>query len=177
MRRFFKISTPVWCALGAVFTVLYCVYGKDALLSAAITFWTFFYHFAMRLAVGGIVNARREKCRVSARRFAPLKFESALYKRLRVRRWKDKMPTYAPESFDGKKLGLEGVIRTMCVSETVHEIIIIFSFLPLFAAIPFDSFWVFFITSLLAAFYDLLFVIMQRYNRPRLVKLANKKAR
>lgn len=62
----------------------------------------------------------------------------------------------------------------MCQAELVHETIIILSFVPLFAVIFFDSFWVFFITSAAAAIFDLLFVIIQRYNRDRIVKIASK---
>ena len=58
----------------------------------------------------------------------------------------------------------------MCQAEIVHEVIVVLSFLPLLAAIPFGAFPVFLITSLLAAMYDLTFVIMQRYNRPRILK-------
>ena len=66
------------------------------------------------------------------------------------------------------------IAQATCQSEIVHEINMVVSFLPLFAAYLFGSFMVFLITSTLAACFDLLFVIMQRYNRPRLVKLAKK---
>ncbi|MDE5569406.1 MAG: hypothetical protein K2I82_01975 [Ruminococcus sp.] len=36
---------------------------------------------------------------------------------------------------------------------------------------------VFIITSVFASIYDLQFVILQRYNRPRLIKIAYKKER
>ena len=52
--------------------------------------------------------------------------------------------------------------------------IVILSFLPLFAAIPFGAFPVFLLTSLLSAMYDLSFVIMQRFNRPRIIRLIEK---
>ena len=53
-------------------------------------------------------------------------------------------------------------------------LIIVFSFLPVFAAIPFGSLPVFVITSVLAACYDAIFVVMQRYNRPRIMRLIEK---
>ena len=37
--------------------------------------------------------------------------------------------------------------------------------------IPWGEFWVFFITSLVAAIFDSIFVMLQRYNRPRIMKL------
>ena len=62
----------------------------------------------------------------------------------------------------------------MCGAEVVHEVILVLSFLPLLAAFPFGSFGVFLITSLLAALYDLSFVIMQRFNRPRILRFIDK---
>ena len=63
----------------------------------------------------------------------------------------------------------------MCGAELVHEVIILFSFLPLLFTIPFGAFPVFLITSLLAAMYDSIFVVAQRSNRPRLVRILQKK--
>ena len=56
----------------------------------------------------------------------------------------------------------------------VHETIAVLSFLPLVAVYWFGNFSVFLITSVLSALIDLMFVIMQRYNRPRVVRLAEK---
>jgi glycosyl-4,4'-diaponeurosporenoate acyltransferase len=44
----------------------------------------------------------------------------------------------------------------------------------LFTVPAFGAFWVFLITSVLSALMDLLFAIMQRYNRPRILKLCRK---
>ena len=87
------------------------------------------------------------------------------------------MATFDPTLFDPALHSWEEIAQAMCQAELVHEIIIVLSFIPLFAAIPFGAFPVFLVTSLLSAAYDLSFVIMQRYNRPRVVKLINKKAR
>lgn len=64
----------------------------------------------------------------------------------------------------------------MCQSELVHETNILMSFLPLLAAIPFGAFWVFLVTSLAGAIFDLSLAILQRYNRPRVVRLARRRA-
>ena len=48
------------------------------------------------------------------------------------------------------------------------------SFLPLLTVPLFDEFAVFFLTSLVAAMYDSIFVMAQRYNRPRLVRIYEK---
>lgn len=78
------------------------------------------------------------------------------------------------ETFSVEKRSLDEIVQATCQSEITHEVIAVLSFLPLLASLKFDSFMVFFITSLLAACFDLSFVIIQRYNRPRLVKLVKK---
>lgn len=145
------------------------------LLSLLITCGTFLYHFAMRLAAGYLIPNRftgRENW------FRQKKWEPKLYEKLHVQAWKKHMPTFDPESFNLTRHSLNKVIGTMRKSEVVHEVIVLFSFLPLFGAIPFGEFPVFLLTSLFAAFIDTLFIIMQRYNRPRLMELrARREAR
>ena len=61
------------------------------------------------------------------------------------------------------------IAQAMCQAELVHETIVILSFLPILAGIRFGAYPVFIITSVLAAAFDMMFVIMQRYNGPRIV--------
>ncbi len=81
------------------------------------------------------------------------------------------MFTFNPDLFSLKTHSAEQVIMEMCKAETVHEVIVVFSFVPLFFALAVGDFAVFLITSILASFFDMIFVIIQRYNRPRIVKL------
>ena len=63
----------------------------------------------------------------------------------------------------------------MCGAEAVHEVIMLFSFLPLIMIPVFGTPGVFFFTSLGAAAFDGLFVMAQRYNRPRVVRIFEKR--
>lgn len=63
----------------------------------------------------------------------------------------------------------------MCQSESNHETNILVSFFPVFASIWVGSFSVFLVTSIAGAGYDLLFVILQRYNRDRVLKTIKRK--
>lgn len=155
--------------------LLYRFYPMDWLLTTAISFGTTFYHIAMRLLVGAIVPLFTKNVRPDLRWFRQREWEPGLYKTLGVKNWKGRIPTYDPSQFDLEKNSLEQVIRNMCGAELVHEVIILFSFVPLLFAIPFGTFPVFLITSILAAMYDSIFVIAQRYNRPRLVRILKKK--
>lgn len=145
------------------------------LLDAAITFATTAYHFLMRLGIGYLipkVTGYRFDYRHSW--FQPKNWETALYKKLNVKRWKGKLPTYAPGQFSLASNSLSRIIQNMCGAEVVHEIIMLLSFLPLLAVPAFGAFPVFFVTSLLAALFDSLFVMAQRFNRPRLVRIFEK---
>lgn len=165
------------CTIGSgILTVvafaLYRMTTADWLQATAITFFTTFYHFAMRLAVGRVVPNRFDH---SSRWFQPKPFEEKLYKVLKVKRWKAHMPTYEPRLFSLTENGPQQILANMCQAEVVHEIIILCSFLPLLFAIFWGTLPVFLITSILAAGVDALFVMLQRYNRPRVLRLLQKK--
>ena len=159
----------------AALTVVHHFFPETWLLSTAISVGTIFYHFAMRLAVGAIVPLFTKCVNPSHPWFRPQHFEAPLYKMLKLRRWKGKLPTYDPSQFDLEKNSLAQVVRNMCNAELVHEVILFLSFIPLFFAIPFGDFPVFFITSVCAALYDGIFVMAQRANRPRLMRILKKK--
>lgn len=170
-----KAMLRITGVLGILFLLLLaCQFCFPAgwLFSLLITCGTFLYHFLMRLAVGHLIPSRFTG---SERWFQQKKWEPKLYEKLNVQAWKMHMPTFDPDSFDIAKHGLNEVIGAMCKSEVVHEVIILFSFLPMLAAFPFGAFPVFLLTSLFAAFIDTAFVILQRYNRPRLMELRDRR--
>ena len=142
----------------------------------AITFFTVFYHFAMRLLVGGVADKiLNNKVDYNKIWFKQRKFEQKLYKKLKVKNWKAKVPTYEPELFSIDEHSLDEIAGAMCQSEIVHEINVLISFVPIIFSIFVGDFWVFFITSILSAMFDLVFVIIQRYNRPRVIRLMKMK--
>ena len=172
MRKAILRITGLLGILFALLLIFHLLAPTGWLLSLLITCGTFLYHFLMRLVVGYLMPSRftgREKW------FQQRKWEPGLYEKLNVQAWKRHMPTFDPDSFDLSKHSLNDVIATMCKSEAVHEVIILFSFLPLLAAVPFGAFPVFLLTSLFAAWVDTMFVILQRYNRPRLMELRERR--
>ena len=174
MARVMKWAALLSLLITLLFSVLYLI-GLHWAFAVAITFGTFFYHFAMRLMVGHSINRKMQNRADYRKTWYQLRpFENRLYRILKVKKWKGHMPTYDPSCFNPKLHSWEEIAQAMCQAEIVHEVIIVLSFLPLLAAIPFGSFFVFLITSLLSAMYDLSFVIMQRFNRPRIIKLIKK---
>ena len=158
-----------------VLTILFRIFGRGWMLTCAISFGTTAYHFVMRLLVGYVVPKLTDYAfDYRARWFQPRRWEPALYRKLAVRKWKGTIPTYCPSQFSLKTNPLLRVIQNMCGAEVVHEVIMVLSFLPLLAAPVFGAFPVFLITSVLSALYDSIFVIAQRFNRPRLVRIYEK---
>ena len=172
--KIMKSATAAMALATVVLAIAYHFFPKDWVLSAAITTGTTFYHFTMRLMVGAIVPRcvhNPTKCRW----FHQKSFEPKLYKLLHVQQWKDHMPTYNPTSFSLRHHSMEEIVHNTCISEAVHEMIVLLSFVPLLFALLWGAFPVFLITSVLSAAFDSCFIIMQRYNRPRLLRIISKK--
>ena len=170
-----KISTVIFLLLTAVFSVRYNCTSNKVLLPFAITFGTIAYHLTMRLLVGLIFNlTMSNKANYMKSWYQVSQWEISLYGKLKVKKWKGRMPTYKASLFDPKKHTWEEIIQAMCQAELVHETIVVLSFLPILAGICFGEFPVFIITSLGAAMVDMSFVIVQRYNRQRVMLLINR---
>ena len=158
--------------LTALFCFIYFQTGSNAVFSCAITFGTIAYHFVMRLCVGGVFNKlMNNKADYTKKWYQQRQCEKQLYKKLKVKQWKNKMVTFDPDLFDPEKHSLDEIVQAMCQAELVHETIIILSFVPILASVRVGALPVFVITSVLAACLDLVSVIIQRFNRPRVIKL------
>ncbi len=149
----------------------YYLTGFGWLETAAISLGITSYNFAMRLLVGFFWNCVLHN-RVNYKRwwFRPRRFEPRLYKLLRVKSWKKRAPTFDSNFFDMRQRSLPEVIGATCQAELVHETIIPLCFLPIAMSGRFGALPVFVITSVISALIDMVFVIIQRYNRPRLVR-------
>ena len=157
----FTISLPVF------------IITKNGIVEAlTITVGITLYHFAMRLAVGTVVDQMmKNKANHKNIWFREKDFEKKLYDLLRVRKWKKYIPTYAPDTFDISKKNMSEIVGATCQAEVVHEVIMALSLLPI-AFIPFlGGAAALIITSVLSMLIDFVFVILQRYNRPRLVRI------
>ncbi len=159
-------------AATVVLVLAYRILGIGWMLDWAISFGTTAYHFVMRLVVGyAVPKATHYDFDYNHPWFRPRKWEAAFYRKLKLHSWKGQLPTYAPDQFDLKSNSLYRVVQNMCGAELVHEIIMLLSFLPLLVIPVFGTPGVFFCTSLAAAAFDSVFVMAQRYNRPRVVRI------
>ena len=116
----------------------------------------------------------REKFDYRAKWFGQLSFEEKLYRKIKVKKWKKKLPTYSPHDFSMKMDSAPRVLRATCQAEAVHEAVMVLSFVPVILCVWLGSFWFFMATSIIMFLFDGIFVIAQRYNRPRLIRLLEK---
>lgn len=155
--------------------VCFCLYKTSenkVVLASGITFGTTAYHFLMRLGVGFIFNkVMHNRADYTKRWYQCRAWEKKLYERLNVKHWKGTMPTYDTNRFDHTKHSWDEIAQASCQAELVHEIIILLSFVPIVFSIWFGAIMVFIITSVLAILFDMTFVIIQRYNRSRIIRL------
>lgn len=175
MAKNMKNITVSGIILLILFSALYILFQADIFLTMSITFGTISYHFCMRLIVGYVVDRiMNNKADYNKPFFRVGKTENNFYKLIKVKKWKNHMPTYSPDTFSPEKHTWSEIAEAACQSEIVHEINVLLSFLPLAVVPVLGAFPVFLLTSVGAAFFDLLFVIMQRYNRQRITKIADK---
>ncbi|MDE7361632.1 MAG: hypothetical protein K2N38_06845 [Oscillospiraceae bacterium] len=170
-KRVMYICAIVSMALMFAAFGIYRLNGARICINVGITSMTVCYHFTIRLFIGNILDVIMHN-EVDWRKpwFREKQFEEKLYKKLKVKRWKDSMPTVDENAFSLVKQPMECIIGATCQAEVVHELCVLASLAAILFAIPFGSFWVFLITSILGAALDMMFVIMQRYNRPRLLR-------
>lgn len=150
--------------------------GAELWETVAISLGVTLYHFAMRLLVGfGLDRLLGNRVDYHRAWFRERKMEKKLYNFLKVKQWKNHMPTFESSYFDRTLHSLEEITQATCQAELVHEVIMVLSFVPMLLCKKFGAVGVFAVTSILAALADGAFVMMQRFNRPRLVRILEKK--
>ena len=172
MKKKMILMTLISVVVLLVSGVMYHFTGSRVIFSVAITFGTIFYHLAVRLAVGYLVDARyHNRMDYTKKWFTEKAFEPKLYMMIRVKKWKKRFPAFNPQDFDIRNRSVTDIVQVTCQAEIVHEVNMVLSFVPIVFSIWFGSLGVFVLTSCSAFLFDSIFVIMQRYNRPRLIRL------
>ena len=149
------------------------IWGVYAVLIVGIVTFVIAYQLWLRIMFGKLTK----KLKITHNHwwFKQRFFESWLYKMLMVKKWKRKVLTYEPELFDLRKNTLEQVANNMSKVETDHWINEIISLSTLLFAIPWGLFWIFFGAAVAAMIFDAQFIAIQRFNRPTVLKLIEKR--
>ena len=171
------IATTVIISI-VCFSLYYGGYNSsEIILWIGIVAFTIMYHFWVRIIMGNVSKLFRKHINYKNWWFKERKFEKSLYKVLKVKEWKGKALTYNPEQFSLKENSLEKIANTMAKSEVDHWINEAISLSTLLFAIPWGTFWAFAISALVAMIFDSQFIIIQRYNRPRIIKILERESK
>ena len=168
----FMYSTiAVMIAIALVSFVAY--YGGftdvNAVLWTGVVSFMIVYHFGTRLFLG--VLSKHWGITYKHPFFNSLPFEKKLYKVLRVRQWRDKVLTFEPDEFLLSKRTLPEIANTMAKAEVDHWMNQGISIVAIFFSLIWGEFPVFLITSVAAMLFDAQFIVVQRFNRPKVVRL------
>lgn len=168
----FMYGTIIFTALLAA--VCFALYysntcGNGGVLWTGIVSFMILYHFGLRILMGEITKLF--KINYSHPWFKRRFFEPALYRLLHVRKWKDKVLTFDPESFDFQNRTLHQLATTMAKSELDHWINELISVTSILFCALWGYPYLFAGTAVLAMLFDAQFIVVQRYNRPIVLKL------
>ena len=167
---FMDIVICACAVLAAVCFVLYYagIVRNGVMLWTGVTFFTILYHFWGRILLGKLTLTF--KIKYEHWWFREHRFEMSLYKLFRVRKWKEKVLTYDPAAFSVKDHTLEEIATTMSKAETDHWINELLSLTTLLFALIWGELWIFLITAMVAMLFDAQFIVVQRYNRPKVLR-------
>lgn len=186
--KLFQTSGPaifMYCVIAlGVLTSVICLgayYGgyneNNVILWIGITAFTITYHFWGRIILGNVSKLFRKHINYKQWWFKERKFEKKLYEVLKVKKWKGKALTYNPEQFDLKENSLDQIINTMTKSEVDHWINEAISISTMFFGLIWGETWIFVLTAIAAMIFDGQFIVIQRYNRPRVMKILERQAK
>jgi len=142
---------------------------NDAVLWAGVTAFMLVYHLWGRIIMGNVTKLF--KINRDHWWFRECGFEKKLYKLLRVRKWKDKALTYNPELFDVKGRTMDEIADTMTKAETDHWVNEGISLVSILFSLVWGEAWIFVLTALAAMLFDAQFIVIQRYNRPKVLRV------
>lgn len=111
--------------------------------------------------------------------FRTLAFEcnGKFYERFGVKKWQNRLPDMSrifpklvpPKNMAGNyKDRLPTMIVETCIAEFIHSALCV---VGLYGLTLWDSHWRFFLTGVYIVLFNLPYIIIQRYNRPRLLKV------
>ena len=147
---------------------------NDIILWIGITAFTITYHFWGRIILGNVSKLFKKHINYKQWLFKERRFEKKIYEILKVKKWKGKALTYNPEQFDLKQNSLEQILNTMTKSEVDHWINEVISISTMFFGLIWGQTWIFVITAIAAMIFDGQFIVIQRYNRPRIIRILEK---
>lgn len=144
-------------------------------------FWKCFFYFcftgAMGFILGRLLPPRWFHPEMRGFRCLPFEKDGKLYEKLHVRRWQQLLPDMSrilPWAMPQKKLSgdyaekLPRMLQETCIAETIHVLLCVIGLysLKLWPGAGGVTVYVLYVV-----FFNLPYIVIQRYNRPRLLRL------
>ncbi len=157
------------------------MYNPFTIILVNVVFW-----FALNIFGAAAITSFTPKRMYDAANciFRIRPFECRFYKAMNIHKWKDRLPIYRYNDsiFDRKRLSkkitkqyLETFISETCKAEFVHLLILLLGLSSVtFVFLHIEPLIVFLLTTLLMLFIHAPFIMIQRYNRRRLLKLVSR---
>ena len=162
--------------LETVFGILCFKFSYRQFYCIFVTFIIIIYHVLIRGGTPRFLERFHKKAFNPNTWWFKEKFwEKSFYKMLGVKRWKANLITVDPENFSMKTNSIEGIIQSMCFAEVLHETVGFLSLFSIAFGLIFGGIWMFAIINILSAAWEFRFVMAQRYNRPRLLRIMKKR--
>lgn len=120
-----KITAAIALLLTILFSSLYQTAGNGVIFSLAIASGTIAYHFIIRLLVGYLFNVKmKNRADYTKKWYRVSDTEMKLYRKLKVKKWKNKMPTFDMmclifQSIVGMKSFRQHANRNWCMKQTL----------------------------------------------------------
>ncbi len=174
MKKFAYIVSVASMVLMFVFLILYFNTRSNTNLILGIAMMAICYHFVERITITTLFNAfyKSEVVNPNEHRFQQRSFEKGLYRKIRVCRWKNSFSSFYPNNFSLRFYSIDELIFEGCKAEMTHWVCLFVGFLSLIFAIWFGAFTIYLAATVIGAIYDLAIIVVQRFNRPRLQKIA-----
>lgn len=164
-------------------------YRADLSISSvpsAVNFWGYFissfltmelvaFHIVPPFSALLLFLVSRNKNFLNSLWFCEHSWEKTFYDFIKVKQWKTRVGTYDKKLFAGKNFSKEKLVMTITQSELVHEIVFILSFCPVCLTKTFGHLPLLVVLCTIFAAANLPFIFIQRYNRPRVLKMQERK--
>ena len=174
--RALKISTTLVFFIMGITWALYRDHPTNFFYGLRAFFTVGFYQLAVRVLIS-IYYRQVHKWPWNPHNpwFRERAWEKPFYNALRVKRWKDFLPTNRPGDFDIRQTDIAGILNNSCRAEAVHATNNAAGYLPLLLTglmtRPRQYLGIALFIAVGFGIADSILALIQRYNRPRLLRL------
>lgn len=174
MKKFVYGVSIASMVLMFIFFIMYINTKSNNILIFGIVMMIICYHLVVRIAVTTLFNAfcTPEIVNPNEHRFQQKDFEKGLYRKIGVRLWKNSFSSFDPNNFSLRFYSIDELIFEGCKAEMVHKVCFFVGLLSLIFTVWFGAFTIYLAAAVFGAIYDLAIIVVQRFNRPRLMRIA-----